>query len=579
MLSPAANAPPGANAPNDAPPPRIPRIAFKKSRGGCRRCKERKVKCDEGKPTCHNCARHHAACEYLPAPAKRRGAHDGVGGPDGGAPRGASSTPGASSTGSAQRPRKRPLPDLDRNGGDAEAEEEGEEDDDDEGDEGEGLGLPPARRRLLELQLLHHFVTVVAQTFSAADNPIVRDVWTSLVPRTAFAHGFLLNTLLAFSALHVMSTTSRAAAGGFAPVEDASLLPAEMLVGGAAQACAGVDAERAYRVYLGLAFRGQREAIRQAEIGPGNANALLFSSILLSYQALHVDRVKARRHRRGGRAPRSRTGGAGADASGTGANGGGEVKHEPASRDDGSEDAEGSDESTEDEPEKAYCPPVRWLRMVRGIQETTLASGAIITHDAVVRFLASQGGEPNFLDRASLMDPRGLEPFGALLDYEAHPEPRDGRVDGEAAAPAPGEAGAGSAAWVDEDTRAAYESALMYVGTVFMGMQRGEDDRVLFRRIIGLGFATPERFTALVEAARPRALVIVAYHMSMASRLGHHWLFRGVAEREVRGLRRLVPPEWAWAMEWAVRMLRAGAEESRLARERATWRPKAEGGA
>jgi hypothetical protein len=536
-MSPTTNAA-GKNAP-DAPPPRIPRIAFKKSRSGCRRCKERKVKCDEASPTCHNCARHRVACEYVAAPAKRANGRAGE------RRRGASSTPGASSSaGSARRPPQ----------GREEGGREGEEGEEEEGVE--GLGLGPAQRRLLELRLLHHFVGVVAHTFSAADNPVVLDVWTKLVVRTAFAHAFLLNTLLAFAALHLVSTTSRAAAGGFAPVEDTSLLPAE-LVGPAAEACAGVDAERAYRVYLGLAFRQQREAIKRAEIGPETANALLFSSILLSYQALHVDRGRARRRRR----RRARTNGAGADAEGAGRG----EDDEPDSQDE-SED----DDEPDGKEEKAYCPPVLWLKMVRGIQQTTMPMGVNVTHDAVVRFLAQQGGEPNFLDPASLADPAGLEPFGALLDYDAHPEPRDGRIEGEEAGQAEG--------GVDAATRDAYERALMYVGTVYLRIRKGEDDRVLFRRIIGLGFATPERFIALVEAGRPRALVIVAYHLSMASRLGHHWLFRGVAEREVRGLRALVPPEWSWAMEWATSMMRAGTEESRRAGERALLRPPLPGG-
>ena len=530
-MSPTTNAA-GNNAP-DAPPPRMPRIAFKKSRSGCRRCKERKVKCDEAHPTCHNCVRHRVACEYVAVPAKRANGRAGE------RRRGASSTPGASSSAGSAR-RRRP---SQEEGG---QEGEGDEEEEEEEEEDEGLGLGPEQRRLLELRLLHHYVGVVAHTFSAADNPVVFDMWTKLVVRTAFEHAFLLNTLLAFAALHVVSTTSRAAAGGFAPIEDTSLLPAE-LVGAAAEACAGVDAERAYRVYLDLAFRQQREAIKRADIGPETANALLFSSILLSYQALHVDRGRVRRRRR----RRARTNGADADAAGAGRG----EDDEPDSQ----------DESEDGKDEEAYCPPLQWLKMVRGIQQTTMPTGVNITHDAVVRFLAHQGGEPNFLDPASLANPAGLEPFGALLDYDAHPEPRDGRVEGEEAGQAEG--------GVDEVTRDAYERALMYVGTVYLGIRKGEDDRVLFRRIIGLGFVTPERFIALVEAGRPRALVIVAYHLSMASRLGHHWLFRGVAEREVRGLRGLVPPEWSWAMEWATNMIRAGTEESRKAGERAVWRP------
>jgi hypothetical protein len=562
----------GGGGSGDAPDPtapRIPRLAFKKSRGGCTRCKARKVKCDEGRPACHNCARHRAACEYVTAPtrraanglpgkspqqqqaqqqqaqqrqqqaARRRGGEGG---------RGGSSTLGGSSAASSRRARAADNHQERDHEDDHEDEEEEEEEVEDEG----GLGLSPAQHRLLEMRLLHHFVSVVAHTFSAANNPIVLDVWTKLVVRTAFTHSFLLNTVFAFTALHLISTTSRAAAGGFAPVEDSSLLPAEM-VGDAAESWAGVDAERAYRVYLGLAFKQQREAIRRKAMEPENANALLFSSILLSYQALHVDRAKARRR------PRREQRAVNGDAD------------DPGRDDRGAETSEEDDGGDGGPREPAsYQPPVQWLRMVRGIQQTTLALGSDVTHDAVVRFLAQQGGEPNFLDPRSLADPSSLTPFLELLDYASYPEPFDPRIGEREEDVGP--------QGVDETTRVAYERTLMYVGTVYAGIMRKEGARVLFRRIIGLGFATPDRFIALVEAGRPRALVIIAYHLSMASRLDHHWLFGGVAEREVRGLAGLVPAEWRWAMVWADKMMRDGLEESRRAGERARWRgPLAEG--
>ncbi|KAK3115752.1 hypothetical protein LTR53_004572 [Teratosphaeriaceae sp. CCFEE 6253] len=55
----------------------IPRRSHKKSKTGCRTCKQRKVKCDERRPLCRNCERHYtnlATCDfddgeptYLPA--------------------------------------------------------------------------------------------------------------------------------------------------------------------------------------------------------------------------------------------------------------------------------------------------------------------------------------------------------------------------------------------------------------------------------------------------------------------------------------------------------------------------------
>ncbi|KAI1076256.1 hypothetical protein F5B20DRAFT_326905 [Whalleya microplaca] len=44
--------------------PRGPRLYHKKSRAGCLRCKQRRVKCDEVRPSCGSCARHMVECVY-----------------------------------------------------------------------------------------------------------------------------------------------------------------------------------------------------------------------------------------------------------------------------------------------------------------------------------------------------------------------------------------------------------------------------------------------------------------------------------------------------------------------------------
>jgi hypothetical protein len=41
-----------------------------------------------------------------------------------------------------------------------------------------------------------------------------------------------------------------------------------------------------------------------------------------------------------------------------------------------------------------------------------------------------------------------------------------------------------------------------------------------------------------------------------------HWVFRGMAEREVYGLKSLLPQTWQWAMEWPQAMLNWGKTSS-----------------
>ncbi|EGX51581.1 hypothetical protein AOL_s00054g280 [Orbilia oligospora ATCC 24927] len=53
-------------SPADSTGSAVPRTRrfHNKSRAGCRGCKERRIKCDEGRPICSNCIRRSAACEY-----------------------------------------------------------------------------------------------------------------------------------------------------------------------------------------------------------------------------------------------------------------------------------------------------------------------------------------------------------------------------------------------------------------------------------------------------------------------------------------------------------------------------------
>ncbi|KAI0018489.1 hypothetical protein F4780DRAFT_518262 [Xylariomycetidae sp. FL0641] len=59
---------PAKDPPSPLPPPqrsrKVPKLGHKKSMFGCKRCRARRVKCNEAKPVCHNCERHHTPCVY-----------------------------------------------------------------------------------------------------------------------------------------------------------------------------------------------------------------------------------------------------------------------------------------------------------------------------------------------------------------------------------------------------------------------------------------------------------------------------------------------------------------------------------
>ncbi|KAH6656921.1 hypothetical protein BKA67DRAFT_553642 [Truncatella angustata] len=52
----------------------MPKLGYSKSRNGCQRCRQRRVKCDEARPQCSACVRHKVTCSFVAAQANP-GAH------------------------------------------------------------------------------------------------------------------------------------------------------------------------------------------------------------------------------------------------------------------------------------------------------------------------------------------------------------------------------------------------------------------------------------------------------------------------------------------------------------------------
>ncbi|KAF2418662.1 hypothetical protein EJ08DRAFT_52209 [Tothia fuscella] len=130
------------------------RRPHEKRRNGCHQCKTRRVKCDLQLPTCTNCARRSETCirNDNPIPTQI---------PPSNHPLQAATTPWT-----------HPLP-------------------------------------LLDLELMHHFTTVVYSTLTDATS--VQKVWQNKVPKEALPHNHLMHAILALSALHLQSLPSSGA--------------------------------------------------------------------------------------------------------------------------------------------------------------------------------------------------------------------------------------------------------------------------------------------------------------------------------------------------------------------------------
>ncbi|KAK9459729.1 uncharacterized protein V1516DRAFT_677824 [Lipomyces oligophaga] len=193
-----------------------PRKSHIKSRKGCSNCKRRRIKCDEERPQCFNCIKHGVTCTYLTD-------NDG---PDGRSPiklehRESNtllndikpipivptkpspvviessattrpnlmtqpllasthySSPHTESTQAVPKSRRNTQLQTDpRDLGDTEF----------------------SRLNMGQLELLHHFLTVTAPTFTDITDG---DLWLNQIPRMAFGHEFLMYAILTIASTHM----------------------------------------------------------------------------------------------------------------------------------------------------------------------------------------------------------------------------------------------------------------------------------------------------------------------------------------------------------------------------------------
>jgi hypothetical protein len=288
------------------------------------------VKCDEIHPVCTNCSRHGVTCEYSDPFLRPTNGTDYLESSSN------DRTSQSSSTTSPHGPVS-PYTDL----------------------EDIEHAFSPDERRLLELRLLHHFTTVVTNSFSAEP---LRQVWYLDGVRLGFEHHFLLYAIFAISALHIFCD---ARDGHRAYVDHEGVKSVATAIETTPVSLENIDHAKAHRIYLNLAVRKQREAI--SSLNPNNADAVFLASVLLSYQALKL-------------LPDSST-------------------------------------------TNVYLPPTQWLRMSRAVFTVVQAARPLVQGGSVVEMIRTTNMEPDFRDHAAIFNPQNVKPFEALLDWSSYPEP------------------------------------------------------------------------------------------------------------------------------------------------------------
>ncbi|RDI88019.1 hypothetical protein Vi05172_g1833 [Venturia inaequalis] len=156
------------------------RKSHRKTRTGCVSCKQRKVKCDELRPSCTNCTRRYTPCVYIPF---------GPPGPLASPASTASQTasPAASSLHALHsHPPYTPSSTPYTNPG--------------PGPHVTSDAQPSAQPfDMLQLELLHNWTTSTCYTLS----PDAREEYRIEAPKFAFSHPFVMHAIMAISALHL----------------------------------------------------------------------------------------------------------------------------------------------------------------------------------------------------------------------------------------------------------------------------------------------------------------------------------------------------------------------------------------
>ncbi|KAJ5109710.1 hypothetical protein N7532_002355 [Penicillium argentinense] len=186
------------------------RRPHRKSRHGCLECKRRRVKCDEARPVCSNCAKRHAECEYGSSSSLLWANEEapGLGGL-------AQARPRASGSDSVQGDRDRDP--LSSGLGSASASgspgvsvsmSAGVSAGTDSlgllGRLGDATSTPVPALNLHDLELMMQWCNATHRTLSRSERTDL--VWRNCIPEEALSHPFLMHGILAVSALHLART-------------------------------------------------------------------------------------------------------------------------------------------------------------------------------------------------------------------------------------------------------------------------------------------------------------------------------------------------------------------------------------
>jgi hypothetical protein len=397
-----------------------------------------------------------------------------------------------------------------------------------------------AERRLLDLRLQQNYYAIVLEPFPIPTHADWRDMWLKHIPALALGHDNVLYAMLTYSATNLLMA---------------------MRAAGAAGAAAAAEQERAVlyaarQRYLVLALAAQRRVV-VGGLTADNADVVCLASVMIVVNAFAML--------------------------------GERVLLPPSGPRQGEDEYEDEDEDDE-APLVPYDPPLDWLHMGRGVGQTVYAAIEALeragrAHMPSQHVFVIADSYPYFGRDRSYWDAEMRVPYAAVLSSFVRGPPRASAVGAGAGDGDEEEEEDGDEEEGEEDlggygnaTRAAYELALSWVGSLQRAIDGGEPAYVLGRRIQGFSFWVPDRFVEVLAEGRPRALVVLAHFFAAVAQVrGLWWLgaggggrdrdrdreqragrggggaegggeeeeeCEGVAKREVLAISRAVPAKW-----------------------------------